>query len=292
MCLRIPMGVPQEDMSREVFDALVDNMAGVRELVFRGWGEPLMHKNFLEYIERIRHRAPQVHLRITTNGHLLKDDLMKQIIRLGLDRIMISIDRIKGGDSAGHPGPEKVTSNIEAFLRERDSLSRPELVLQPTMHRGGLNDILDVVRFARDVGADMVNLLRLDVWLPDGISRPDRREEMDIVRQAREASEGKVEVFFLNQRSLPLQIASHWDRLCLRTLFHVYIDVRGNVTPCCMLRDKVMGNILNRSIKEIWRSDRFDRFFEEQNQICSGCDAFFVHYSERTKQERRIGSPQ
>jgi len=170
-------------------------------------------------------------------------------------------------------------ANLKAFIKERGSSHHPKIVLQPTMHRGGLNDILDVIRFAIDVGADMVNLLRMNVQLVNGVLRPTPDEEKHIVKQARKAAKGTpVKIFFLNQKALPVKLASHNDRLCLRTLFQAYIDVHGNVAPCCVLRDLVMGNILDQSIDEIWRSDRFKKFFDEQEKYCHGCDAFFSIY--------------
>ncbi len=280
MCQRSLLKVPEVDMPRDVFDALVGNLRGVKDIVLRGWGEPLMHPNFLEFVDRIGRDAPWVNIQITTNGHLLRGDILEGIIDSGLSRVAVSIDRLRGGEGSGHANPEKVAANIEELIRRRGASSLPQLVLQPTMQRGGLNDVLDLIRFAKDVGADMVNLLRMDAWLPEGVQRPSREEESDIVRRAVKEAGGKVNVFFLNQKSLPVRIASHNDRLCLRTLFHAYIDVYGNVSPCCLLRDQVMGNIQKHSLREIWNTRSFQRFFKTQADYCSKCDAFFSIYHE------------
>jgi radical SAM protein with 4Fe4S-binding SPASM domain len=80
-------------------------------------------------------------------------------------------------------------------------------------------------------------------------------------------------VLSANRHTLPIRIATHGDRLCLRTLSHAYVDVHGNVAPCCAMRGMVMGNLLERSLPEIWNSERFERFFAGQEEVCAKCDA-------------------
>jgi len=281
MCMRQAMGVPVIDMSKEVFEALVKNLKGVKEVVFRGWGEPLLHDKFLEFAHRFRDQAPQVDLFITTNGHLLKGNMAGEIINMGIGKVSVSIDQTnEKTKGAGHPGSNKVMANIAEFIKLRGSAPYPQLVLQPTMHSGKIKEILDVVSFAKEVGADMVNLLRMDSWVLEGIKRASPKEEKQMIHQAKKVAGKKLKIFFLNQKSLPVQIASRNNRLCLRTLFQPYIDVEGNVTPCCMLRDKIMGNILETSLETIWRNQSFEEFFHQQEKICSRCDAFFSIYHE------------
>jgi len=68
-------------------------------------------------------------------------------------------------------------------------------------------------------------------------------------------------------------MATHNDILCPRTDNFIYLDVNGNVLPCCNLRRHRMGNVNSNDIQQIWKDHKFDCFFENQYKVCDRCDA-------------------
>jgi radical SAM protein with 4Fe4S-binding SPASM domain len=50
-------------------------------------------------------------------------------------------------------------------------------------------------------------------------------------------------------------------KACYMTWYYAFISSSGNITPCCQMQQAhIMGNIHRDSFKEVWRSDRFQRF--------------------------------
>jgi len=41
---------------------------------------------------------------------------------------------------------------------------------------------------------------------------------------------------------------------CKAPFVNIYVDAKGNVTPCCFNRKDIYGNIYNQDIDEIWNS--------------------------------------
>ena len=275
MCPGRLMDLPQEDMPGRIFEEVVRNLHGVRYLGLTGWGEPLAHPRLLDFIHMAKTAWPDLKVRLTTNGLMLSAEMARELIRAGVDRIAISLDRVEGEHGPGHEKPSQVQTVVEGFLKARGSAGRPTLVLQTTLHKGGLEDVLEVVRFAIWAGADAVNLVRLDNRVVP-LARPSASEERMIVKQARKVGKGRVAS--VNRRSLPVFLATRGDSVCLRTLYHVYIDVRGNVSPCCLMREAVMGNIMMQPLDQIWRSEKFTRFFREQGGVCGECDALRIRH--------------
>ena len=61
-------------------------------IVFGGFGEPLYHPKILEMIERAKGAAQRVEL--ITNGLLLSEQMAREFIRIGLDMVWFSVDRL------------------------------------------------------------------------------------------------------------------------------------------------------------------------------------------------------
>ena len=63
MCPRLTLlGVPEVDMSRATFEAVLDRLEAPEAITLTGWGEPLMHPELLEFVDSIRARFPAVDL--------------------------------------------------------------------------------------------------------------------------------------------------------------------------------------------------------------------------------------
>lgn len=77
-------------MSEDVIETIIRNIKkynipGVR---FIRWGEPTMHPDYIEIIRKVKEAGAITH--INTNGLLLDEDQMRQLVEAGLDSIKFS----------------------------------------------------------------------------------------------------------------------------------------------------------------------------------------------------------
>ncbi|MDP8256478.1 MAG: radical SAM protein [Candidatus Alcyoniella australis] len=272
MCPRAAIEAPEREMTQEVFDAVLRSLGSyVAEIGLTGWGEPLTHPSLVDWIEQIKALEPRRKVRLTTNGALLSEQMIQRLVDSGLDSISISIDDTEPEAGIGHPGGRSVAQRIE-LLCVRAAGGAPRIVLQPMIQPDCSQRIERVIELARRVGADAVNLVRLDVTLDPDLDRPDLAEERRIVAQARDYGHGHgVRVVSVN--NLPyLALANHFDRHCVRNFYHAYVNVDGELTPCCRLRSHALGSLLEHDLATLWRGAEFERFVRERHRVCAVCD--------------------
>ncbi|MEW6263510.1 MAG: radical SAM protein [Thermodesulfobacteriota bacterium] len=82
---------PRSLMKEEVLDRIVAEVAEHPGAAIRvaGWGEPLLHPRFAEFVRRIK--AGGVPLKVYTNGLLLTEEIMTAFIEAGLDELQFSM---------------------------------------------------------------------------------------------------------------------------------------------------------------------------------------------------------
>lgn len=74
---------------KRIMDGLKD-FSPVPSVFFGGYGEPLVHPDILEMIQRIKSLGVEVEL--ITNGWALDEDTIQRFVALGLDAIWVSLD--------------------------------------------------------------------------------------------------------------------------------------------------------------------------------------------------------
>jgi len=97
--------------------------------------------------------------------------------------------------------------------------------------------------------------------------------------------------------NLSAYINTEWDKMqdqykaCYSPFVSVDIIANGDVAPCHIFYDLVMGNLHEKSIKEIWKGKQYIKFrnFMKQGNfmpICSGCCILYLSGKKRKKKER------
>jgi MoaA/NifB/PqqE/SkfB family radical SAM enzyme len=284
MCPREIMDVPLTNMEFGLFKEVVRKLSGVKDFILTGWGEPLLHPNFFEMVIFVSSVNPDARIRFTTNGSLLNKDIRGNILNSKIEQVSISIDGIDNMSdfSEGHSESKKVIENVKALASERNSNRRPAIVFQSTIHNNNLKGLKELIKFGGKNGIDRMNLVRLDVREQirnpkskiRNLKRPSLKEEGRIYSELkRTGRDYGIPVFFINRQGMLLQMAGHFDRLCFRTVDHVYININGDATPCCNLRKMKTGNLTKNNIDEIWHGKIFRKFRANQLKVCKGCDA-------------------
>jgi MoaA/NifB/PqqE/SkfB family radical SAM enzyme len=316
MCPRLVLlQVPEIDMTRETLDAILGRFAAAEapphSITLTGWGEPLMHAEFFEFVDRISERLPSTDVGFTTNAHLLTRRVgAKVLARPAITRINVSLEELPWEDADargpvpvdertgnpqkgennyvardGHSTPPKVVDHLEHFLRERNAKAArgepaPEVRLQVVLFPNSEEITRRLIDFGADAGFQAINLVRLDVRGRPDLSRPSFEEERRLISLARaRAKERGILLGSINDHGHILRLASHTDNFCIRLDSYVYVDVEGNVAPCCLLRGHRLGNLSERTLSEVWTSPEFKRFYGPGvHPACEGCDAFMHTY--------------
>jgi len=285
---RSVLGVPEVDMSRETFAAVLGRLRSPEAITLTGWGEPLMHPELLELLDLAAARFPGAALAFTTNGHLLTERVAERVLERPLRRVTVSLEELPWDDEpAGEPpgpghGPSpKAARNVRAFLARRRALAAagrrvPEARLQVVLFPGSQATLLRLVDFAAEAGFDVVNLVRLDVRGRPDLARPTWEEERRLIAAARRRARSRgVALAAVNDHGPFLRLASRGDRFCVRLDSFVYVDVAGRVAPCCLLRDHHLGDLRRQTLAEVWASPEARRFHGPRpHPACDGCDAF------------------
>ncbi len=281
MCPRESFNLPEKDISRDLFQKIIDRLESPYNVTLTGWGEPLLHPALMDMIVYTKEKGHNVG--VTTNGLLMSPFIDKFIQTV--DKLTISLDSIEGGNEVieGHPSNKVVQRNIESLIKHRDSNRRPAITIQITMH--DKRQCLDTIRFAGEVGADRVYLVRLNNPLSNsGFKRPCLEEELEIYKEAEEMGkkyglqvDNNYTAFENSLLRLVYKqlrpIMYRFDKYCPKPYDYLYINIDGKATPCCDLPRYEVGNVLKQSIDEIWHGENMHYFHEHQNDVCGNCDA-------------------
>ncbi len=113
----------------EKVDGILNEIISYKKFVkcinWFGYGEPFMDKNLISYIEKVKIKSPQIIHNISTNGLLLNNNTIQELLKVGVDKITFSIDGASsetyikyrnGGDF------QKALYNMKNLVKLRNSL--------------------------------------------------------------------------------------------------------------------------------------------------------------------------
>jgi tungsten cofactor oxidoreducase radical SAM maturase len=296
-CIRNVWDATEAQMSMNTFQRLVeslDKLPRLTRVVFSGFGEPLTHPDILEMIGTMRKRDMAV--TVGSNGLLLDAEMARELVRLGVDRLVVSIDGVKQETYANIRGAmlSQILNNIRALNEAKSQLGSltPALGIEFVLLKTNVSEIAELTRFASRLNAARVLVSNL---LP-------YTEEM------------RTEILYGYEPRSPLSAGSwpvkadawvmwgtlelprmHWgaERRCRFVQDRaVVIGCDGGVSPCYALshhysyftidgRKKqvsryVLGNVNEQDIAEIWMSEEYVRFRSEVRGFhfpsCPDCD--------------------
>lgn len=288
MCPHAYGEIPQNDFPIELFEALARFNPAPKRLVLTGWGEPLMHRRFFDLVELANEHWPDTLVRFTTNGILLDDKRRKSIGEHRIAGVTISADLwpereapLSEREKVLHPPSPRILRNLIDYCNDRALACRTPLIVQSVAIAENSGDIKRFIDFASGRPIEAINLVRMQSEPGQPVERLAWSEEQSLLAELmRYGKERGVCVRSVNRQPMALRLATHFDRVCMRTDDSVYITVDGVITPCCNLRQYAIGTIDRGapSIGEAWRSEREQKFFKCQQAVCGSCDALFHCY--------------
>lgn len=281
MCQRYDLKVPVKDMDYKLFEVVLKKIKMAKNVILTGWGEPFMHPEIMRMIRLCKENG--FNTRLTSNGSLLDDNKIGEILDSKLDAITFSIDSITPGkNDEGHIILNQLNI-IKKLSSERIKRNSDlKIYLQSVYFLGKEENLFEIARFARENNLDRVRVSRMDIRFHE-TKRPNAEQEKGLIKKMQSIiGNSGLGLDFLPHTAFDGIIKKVYKaifpflhrggRYCLRTFNDVYINEDGKVTPCCALPMLEMGDILKEDLKVIWKNEKFKNFRKNQKKICGKCD--------------------
>jgi len=249
-------------------------------IVYYTGGEPFVRRDFMEILKYTSMLGLKIG--ISTNGLLLNDDVVRELAKLDVIKVQVSLD---GASKETHEfirGPntfERTISNIEKLVKNNIDTG-----ITFVCHKGNVHELGDVIRLALRLQVKGVKISPLMPW-----------------GRAREVLSEYVFPSFTDRVRLITTVNSITKELGVNLRNELYIDVgepeehenpygcplvmgltilpNGDVIPCEIfaerLNDEVLlGNLINQDISDIWNSPKAKMFRDHaciSNKTCYLC---------------------
>ncbi len=251
---------------RKVADELKEHLVN---LTFYFQGEPYLNPHFLDMVEHASDN--NIYTMTSTNAHYLhKDEKVKQTVRSGLSRIIISIDGITQASYQDYRVGGKLdrviegTKNLVSWKKKLRSMT-PHIVWQFLVSGKNEHEIGALHQLAKSLGVNEVKLKSIQVYdFEHGSPLIPQNEKYSRYRKLKN---GKYE------------IKNKLEDHCWKMWHSAVITWDGNVLPCCFDKDGqyVMGNVTETSFEDIWYGDTYQNFRKtllkgrKEIDICRNC---------------------
>lgn len=263
-------------LSWDTFNKVKPFFSTAEEVLFGGFGEPLLHKDFIPMTKEIKKYNP--YLYFYTNGLSLTPEIAKELILTKVDEVCISFggatedtyQKIRGVPMA------PIVENIRKFNELKKSLgsSKPKISLAIVVMRSIFKELVDIVDIAKDIGVtkmEMANIVTQDENLLD--ESPWRhRDEYERIRAefTKKANSYNMELLLFN--------LNETTESCRHIFCSIIITWDGLILSCPQERF-IMGNINKENITDAWNNESYlilrnSYYREGLNKICPNCFAW------------------
>lgn len=263
-CIMCPKGIfgtkQLELMEDALFDKIVEELqqyaSWIEMVCLNSDGEPLIDKDICNKICKLK-KIGIKHVNLSTNGKLLNAKKSEELIEAGIDDIRISIDAF----------------SAETYEKIRRGLKYEEI----------MRNVLDLINIRDRKGTKTEIRIRM-VEMPENES--ERSEFLSFWSKKLRADD-KVQIMPAHTWSGVVAenatsiVEFYADKPCVSVFSTIAINYDGMVQLCDSdIEQKViLGNLNEKSIKEIWQSEKFEKIRHDhmtgnRNQIliCQGCD--------------------
>jgi len=268
---------PQKELSTEQWKGILRNLAdwlSITVLRFSG-GEPFLREDMPELIEY----GNQLGLLsgVITNGQLIDHQLAARIVQAGTFNVSLSIDGMqKGHDFVRGDGSFEKVSNAAGFLNKarKDKNSDMRIIVKVTMMETNLDEIVDLVKWVRDEGLTGISISPLlenlatsshdDGWFEKSPLWIKDSKKLDKTIDTLVEMSGAGSPI-LNPQNYLIGIKDYFrnptapmpdDFQCHVGYDHFRIDPNGDVYLCPLIKNALVGNVVESTPSEIWFGDK------------------------------------
>ncbi len=260
-----PKGNIDNRLARNLLKELSPKLTTV---IFYFQGEPFINRDIYELINFAKEK--KVYSITSSNGHYFTKENVQKVIKSGLNNLIISIDgttqeiyekyRVNGSLN-------KVIEGIRLLVSEKqnEKSKLPKLTLQFLVTAENEHQIKAAKKLAKELNADQISFKTAQIY--------DFKNGNPLIPKNEKYSRYK------KQKDSTYKIKSKLKNRCWRMWGQPVITTTGDVVPCCFDKDASykMGNLNDKSFKEIWQSEEYQNFrkkvFQDRKSIdiCRNC---------------------
>ena len=261
-----PTGMLENGFFKQTIDEVHKNLL---YLIFYFQGEPYLNPDFLDMVKYASKKA--VYTATSTNAHYLTDEIARQTVESGLDRLIISIDgttqdvyeqyRVGGNLNKVMEGTRNIVKWKKQLKSKTPFIFFQFLVVKPNEHQ-----IEAIKKLGKEIGVDQVRFKTAQVYDYENDPNHLIPSNNTYSRYKKDAS-GKM------------RVKSRLSNHCWKLWHANVITWDGLVVPCCFDKDAThqLGNLKMESFKETWNNANYKQFRKElmtsrkNIDICANC---------------------
>jgi MoaA/NifB/PqqE/SkfB family radical SAM enzyme len=311
-CMRNAWDEPMGHMAPETFDRVLESLSGQQPPVtvfFGGFGEPLLHPRIVGMVEESARFASKVEL--ITNGILLDASLAAGLIESGLSTLWVSLDGASPESYANVRLSNSLSGVLQNIATYRETYRKlrggePDIGVVFVAMKRNIKEFPALVRQSTRLGISRYMLTNIlpytsemcgEVLYHHSVDRWDGRPSPwnpSIDMPEMDANSVTRDVLFKIQKMQPAGLTDRRMRCPFIEQRSTSIAWDGSVSPCLGLlhshvsylsdrRQSVrcyrLGNVNDRSLRELWLSEEYTRFRQKVAEfdfapctICGGCE--------------------
>jgi radical SAM protein with 4Fe4S-binding SPASM domain len=286
ICERTYWKEKPRDLSFEEFKYIIDQFPRLKWINVTGEGSAFLNKDYPKMLAYLKSKG--IFVKLVESFSNLKKWQMEEMIRLGVNRVVVSMDgatketyeKIKAGASF-----DEVIRELKLFheLKKKIKSPLPQVSFRFIVTKLNAGEIPAFIELIASLGIshNIQFAGLLDFKEIKDLSFHDTRELME--EAEKKAKELKIDLSWSHLCQLPpITKCTAWTQ--------PYIMMGGYVLPCCQvlmsnqrpfLREHSLGNIFEKPFKEIWNSEEYRDFRKMVPRrkgklplLCRGCRGF------------------
>ena len=252
-------------MAEEVFYKLLEDLKGRRiGLRFSRWGEPTLHPKIKDFFKMAKKDGHLLHL--NTNGQLLNEIFITDLITAGIDSIKFSfqgVDKKSYQEMRQDSNYNKLLENIKIVHNIRGTMALPYIHVSTTTTYETDDDIKGFKE-------------RIFPYCDLVTAGKTKLEHIEIEKTKLDDSKKKLLLELKEKESM----VEERFKLCPEVFGKVSIDWDGQISACCQdyNRDMIIGDIKKDSLYNIFHGEKIKKYREilrkkefERIPHCSRC---------------------
>ncbi len=259
----------KKNLRLDQFEYIVRQLPNLMYIKLQGIGEPFLNPELFEMIRKAEDFGIDVGL--TTNGMVYNDKIRDGMQKIKKMKITVSVDALSNDvvqilRRGSHI--DTLKKNI-ASLREDSKFTCNDFSFWSVITKDNIHGLLSIIMFGKSVDVNSISFqMFLNDWSSEQIKNiiVDQKIE-DIYDYQSEIEEAKI---MANENKVQLNVVTQnyytRNNKCIWPYTRIFIDVDGNVVPCCIISDAAvitMGNVFEQPLQEIWNSEKYIQFRED-----------------------------
>ncbi|HWT29801.1 MAG TPA: radical SAM protein [Propylenella sp.] len=301
------------DTFRKAVDPMLESGAALS--LFLMGGEPCLHERLADMVAYVA-RHPSTYVDMNTHGMLLPKKAAG-LIAAGINGIYVSLDGSQASTNdplRGVGSFDRAIKGILAAIAARGAARTPKVAINATITNGNVHDLVGMADKAVALGVDEI-FFNLPVFVTEkeglaseramaarhGIAFSSWRgfridpvidgiDTQVLVSQLEQLKARKwpLPLFLQPIGYSPRELATYFTDDWARTLrqracpvrdFRATVLPNGDVTPCTIYPDVVLGNLVGQTLPEVWTGAAYRRFRQDVGQrllpTCRRCCDLF-----------------